>query len=187
MVLFVLAKESEQADNAIRRLHQHTAELDVGIINVSSICPITVLTNSYVLSVVGIRAAICQNKSVCRIVCKRFRTVRQHIAVKVVAYGVTVKFCQTVVGIVLEGATRCAGNITCGIVSVAFFRKNNITVVLGRSLGYSTKAIISIAEFGISVKVKNSALFLGRRKYYFFEAYKTTLKVITPRKDNHVE
>jgi hypothetical protein len=57
--------------------------------------------------------------------------------------------------------------ITCRIVSVTFFRQNNVTMVLGCSLGYPAKAVISIAEFGISVKVEKRKTRCVMQRVYF--------------------
>jgi len=93
------------------------------------------------------------NEPICGIVGAGKGTVRQHIAVKVVADCIAVESDQSIVSIVCKTTVRSIGDIACGVVSEGFFRKNVVVQILRRSLGYSAEAIISITEFGILVKM----------------------------------
>ena len=105
------------------------------------------IADSYVLCVVGIGMTAGRRESVCRIVSAGKRTVREHIAVKVVAYRVAIERNQTVVGIVCKAAIRRIGDVTCRVVGERLLRENNVAKILFGSLGYSSYAIISIAHF----------------------------------------
>ena len=76
-------------------------------------------------------------------------TVRQHIAVKVIGNIVTVEYNKSVVGVILETAVRCVGQVACGVVGVGF-RGNHTVIrkVLHSSRCYAVQAIISITQFG---------------------------------------
>ena len=76
-------------------------------------------------------------------------TVREHIAVKVIAYGVAVERDQTVVGVILEAAIGCRGYVACCIVVEGFGRYNRVIAeLLDSSRSDSAEIIISITHFG---------------------------------------
>ena len=90
-----------------------------------------------------------RNESVRRIVGAGKGTVREHIAVEVIAYGVAVERDQLVIRIIRKGGIcRATCNITCGIVSKRFGRNDRIRIesvdaVLFRSSTISPAAIFS--------------------------------------------
>ena len=75
-------------------------------------------------------------------------TVREHITVKVIAYGVAVERDQTVVGVILEATARRRGYISRQVIAKAFFRQHSIIQILDGPLGNSAKVIISITHLG---------------------------------------
>ena len=89
-----------------------------------------------------------RNEFIRRIVGAGQGTVREQVAVKVVAYAVSVKHYQPVVCIVCKAAVGCIGNIACCIIAEGFFRQDRIAQVLYSTFGYTAKAIISITHFG---------------------------------------
>ena len=101
-----------------------------------------------------------RNKAVRGVVSKALDTVVQHISVEVVAYGISVKYRQTVVDIVSKAAVRRIGDIARCIVVEGLGRYNRvITELLDRSRSYSAEIIISITHFGTICKyyvMKNS-------------------------------
>ena len=82
------------------------------------------ITNSHVLCVVSVGITTRINDPVRRIVGAGKRTVREHIAVKVIAYGIAVERDQTVVGIIKEAAVGRRGYVTRCIVSECFGRND---------------------------------------------------------------
>ena len=69
----------------------------------------------------------CRDESVCRVVRAGKGTVREHIAVKVIAYVVAVELSQAVVRVILEAALGSIGDITCRVVGEGF-RRNDCAV-----------------------------------------------------------
>ena len=89
-----------------------------------------------------------RNEFIRRIVGAGQGTVREQVAVKVVAYAVSVKHYQPVACIVCKATVRRIGNIACRIIAEGFFRQDRIAQVLCSTFGYTAKAIISITHFG---------------------------------------
>ena len=76
-------------------------------------------------------------------------TVREHIAVEVVAYSVAIEAYQAVVGVILEAAIGCRGYVTCCIVVEGLGRYNRVIAeLLDSSRSDSAEIIISITHFG---------------------------------------
>ena len=100
----------------------------------------------------------CGDQSVCGVIGAGKGTVRQHIAVKVVADSVAVKTCQTVVGVILEAAVRSTCNITRRVIAEGLGGNDRIIgKIFDRSRRDSAQVIISITQFG--------RIF----KYFFFD------------------
>jgi len=64
-----------------------------------------------VFSIVSVSMTACSNESVGRIVGAGKGTVREHITVKIIAYGVTVERDQAIVGVMLEAAVGRRGYV----------------------------------------------------------------------------
>ena len=76
-------------------------------------------------------------------------TVREHIAIKVVACRITVEDNQSVVGVVTEATIGSIGQVARFIVGEGLGRNNRVIAEdLDRSRRDPTKVIISIAHFG---------------------------------------
>ena len=76
-------------------------------------------------------------------------TVREHITVKVIAYGVAVERDQTVVGVILEVAVRCGGYVTRRVITERFGGNDRVIAeLLDSSRSHSAETIISITHFG---------------------------------------
>ena len=72
-----------------------------------------------------------------------------HIAVKVIAYRISVERDQTVVGIILEATIGCRCYVTCCIVVEGLGRYNRVIAeLLDSSLSDPAEIIISITHFG---------------------------------------
>jgi len=91
-----------------------------------------------------------RNESVCGIIRAGQGTVREHIAVEVIAYGVTVERDQTVVGVIDKcRIIVCTRNIARRIVVEGLGRYNRIVAeLLDSSRSDSAEIIISITQFG---------------------------------------
>ena len=90
-----------------------------------------------------------RNESVGRIVGAGKRTVREHIAIKVIAYGVAIERDQTVVGVILEAAIGCRGYVAGYIVVEGLGRYHRVIAeLLDSSRSDSAEIIISITHFG---------------------------------------
>ena len=106
------------------------------------------IADSYVLGIVGIGMTAGRRESVCRIVGAGKGTVREHIAVKVIAYGVAIERDQTVVGVILEATVGCRGYIACCIVVEGLGRYNRVIAeLLDSSRSDPAETIISITHF----------------------------------------
>ena len=107
------------------------------------------IADSYVLGVVGIGMTACRNEPVRRVVGAGKRTVREHIAVKVIAYRIAVERDQTVVGVILEAAVGCRGYVACCIVVEGLGRYNRVIAeLLDSSRSDPAEIIISITHLG---------------------------------------
>ena len=85
----------------------------------------------------------------CRIVGTGKRTVREHIAVKVIAYGIAVERDQTVVGVIPEATIGCRGYVACCIVVEGLGRYHRVIAeLLDSSRSDPAETIISITHFG---------------------------------------
>ena len=90
-----------------------------------------------------------RNEFIRRIVGAGKGTIREHIAVEVIAYGVAVERDQTVVGVILEAAIRCRGYVTCCIVVEVLGRNNRVIAeLLDSPCSNSAEAIIGITHLG---------------------------------------
>ena len=88
-------------------------------------------------------------ESVCGVIGAGKGTVREHIAVEVIAYRVATERGQTVIGIIRKAAIGRVGNVACRVVGEGFGRNYSIiTQLLDGSCRYSTEVIISITQFG---------------------------------------
>ena len=74
--------------NSIYRLARSD---DVCIVGIGRVFIGAEIANTHVLCVISVGMTACKNQSVCRIVGAGKGTVRQHIAVKVITYGVAVE------------------------------------------------------------------------------------------------
>ena len=96
-----------------------------------------------------------RNESVGRIVGAGKGTVREHIAVKIVAYSVAVKRDQTVIRIVCKTTVRCIGYVTRRIVAEGLGRYHRvIDELLDSSRSDPAEIIISITYLGRICKYK---------------------------------
>ena len=135
--------------HAVSSLHQKHTELGIGIVGIGCILISAKITDSYVFRVVSIGMTACGNESVGRIVIAGKETVREHITVKVIAYGVAVERDQTVVGVILEAAIGGCGYVTRCIVVEGFGRYHRVFAeLLDSSRSESAEIIISITHFG---------------------------------------
>ena len=101
------------------------------------------ITNSRVLCVVSVGITTRINEPVRRIVGEGKGAVREHIAVKVITYSISVERDQPVVGIIPEAAVRCRGYITCCIVVEGLGRYHRVIAeLLDSSRSDSTEIII---------------------------------------------
>ena len=139
--------------HAIRSLHQKHTELGVGIVGISSILIGTKIADSHILGVVSVGMTARGNESVCRIVGAGKGTVREHITIEVIAYGVAVERDQTVVGVILEAAIGGYGYVACCIVVEGLGRYHRVIAeLLDSSRSNPAETIISITQFGRSCK-----------------------------------
>ena len=99
-----------------------------------------------------------RNESVGGVIGAGKGTVRGHIAIHIVRYGVPIEHHKSIIGVILEATIGRIGNVTGSVVGKGLLGKNVAAQILGRSLGHTVEAIISIAESGVFVKdfVKNS-------------------------------
>ena len=76
-----------------------------------------------------------------------------HIAIGIISDGLTVKVGQSVVDIISKcRVIGCTDNVTCRVILEGFLGQDYVAEILGDFLDYSTKLIVSIAEFGVFVK-----------------------------------
>ena len=123
--------------DAVGSLAKKLAELAVGVVGIGCIIFAAAISDSYILRIVSICVVSRPDKSVGRIVGAGEGTVRQHIAVKVIAYRITVERDQTVVVVIREAASVRVREVARRVVSKAFGRDNNVTRVLNGLRGYS--------------------------------------------------
>ena len=124
--------------DAVGRLAEKSAQFAVGVVGVLRVVSGAKVANTHVLCVVSICVTARRNESVCRVVGAGKRTVREHITVEVIAYGVAVEYGQTVVGIILEATLRSIGNVARCIVVECLGRNDGVIAeLLDRSRSYS--------------------------------------------------
>ena len=151
-VVYFLADESLTiyilGYHTIRSLHQKHTELGVGIVGICSILIGRKIANPYVFSVVSVGVTSRSNQPICGIISAGKGTIREHIAVKIIAYGVAIERDQTVVGVILEATVGCRGYVTCCIVVEGLGRHNRVIAeLLDSSRSDPAEIIISIAHF----------------------------------------
>lgn len=112
------------------RFHQKHAELCVGVVGIGRIFLCTKIADSHILCVIGIGMTAGRNEFVRRIVGAGQGTVREHIAVEVIAYGVAVERDQTVIRVILEAAVGGRGYVTCCIVVKGLCRNDRVITEL---------------------------------------------------------
>ena len=133
----------------VSSLHQKHTELGVSVVGIGSVLIFTKISDSYVFCVVGVGMTARRNESVCRIVGAGKGTIREHIAVKVIAYSISVERDQTVVGVILEAAIGCRGYVACCIIVEGLGRYHRVIAeLLDSSRSDSAEIIISITHFG---------------------------------------
>lgn len=90
-----------------------------------------------------------RNEFIRRIVGAGKGTVREHITVKIIAYGVAVERDQAVIRVILEAAVGGRGYVACCIVVKGLCRNDRvITELLDSPCSNSAEAIISITHLG---------------------------------------
>ena len=90
-----------------------------------------------------------RNESVCGVISTSQRAIREHIAVKVITYSISVERDQTVVGVILEAAVGCRGYVARCIVVEGLGRYHRVIAeLLDSSRSDSAEIIISITHFG---------------------------------------
>lgn len=90
-----------------------------------------------------------RNEFIRRIVEAGQGTVREHIAVEVIAYGVAVERDQAVIRVILEAAVGGRGYVACCIVVKGLCRNDRvITELLDSPCSNSAETIISITHLG---------------------------------------
>ena len=135
--------------HTVRSLHQKHTEFGIGAVGIGGILVRAKVADPYVFSVVSVGVTSRRNESVGRVIGAGKGSVREHIAVEVIAHGVAVERDQTVVGVILEAAIGCRGYVTCCIVVEGLGRDHRvITELLDSPCCNSAEIIISITHFG---------------------------------------
>ena len=137
---------------AVCVLHQKHTEFGIGAVGIGGILVRAKVADSHIFCVVGVGMGTRGNKPVCGIVGAGKGTVRQHIAVQVIAYRIAAPRNQTVVGIIQEAAVGGRGYVACCIVGKHLLCQNIVVRILDGSLDDTIQAIITITEFGDFVK-----------------------------------
>ena len=121
----------------------------------------TEVSNSYILRIVCICVGVRSDKSVGRVISEAVTAsvvvCRGHIAVSIVGDRHSVMVCQTVVLVVAEAVgitVVCGGDdVACRIVGEGFVGGFACIVVHLGALCYPRSLIVSIAQFGVFVKM----------------------------------
>ena len=119
------------------------------VVGIGSVFTCTEIADTNISGIVGVGMTARSNQPISGIISAGKGTIREHIAVKIIAYGVAIERDQTVVGVILEAAVGGRGYVTCCIVVEGLGRYHRVIAeLLDSSRSDSAEIIISITHFG---------------------------------------